>query len=265
MINIYENLKSDLYISHNKLRNNPESFIPILERDMKYLIGNILSRPDETPILTNEGRDAYEEAIMFLRNQESCHSLNNSIYLELAADQHAKDCGINGQSSHLSSDGKSLSERIEAHCEWSEFIGENIDFSSISAEQVLISLLIDDGLPDRPHRKNLFSQKYRHYGIGVSHHKTHQSVCVLIYAADVRKKGTSFYNYENCKYEYPNTMQKKKIINQFQEEDEDAPNDCIGVRYEEINKSFKNVNVKVTKKIYTLRNGNEHIIEIEDF
>ena len=266
MLNLYENLKSDLYISHNLLRNNPQSFIPILEREMGYFMENILCRPDETPILTVEGKSPYMEAISFLKNQVPCCDLQKSHDLEQAAEDHAKDCGVNGLSSHVSSDGRNLSDRIEAYCEWNRLIGQNIDFSSKTAEQVLISLLIDDGLPDRPHRKNLFNQKYNLFGIGTSSHKTYQSVAVIVYAAGVREKGTSYYNLDECKYNFPKDSQvKKNIVNEFQREDQDAPDDCVAVRYEETNKSFRNHEVKVTKKIYTLKNGSEHIIEIEDF
>ena len=59
-------------------------------------------------------------------------------------------------------------------------------------------------------------------------------------------------------------MNKTKTKNAFQEDDPDAPDNTVSVK---IVKGTKNINGrdrKITKKIYTLDTGAQHIVEIED-
>ena len=42
----------------NRLRENPKSFIPILEEEMKYFDGNVLEVPDKIPLELEEGPKA---------------------------------------------------------------------------------------------------------------------------------------------------------------------------------------------------------------
>jgi uncharacterized protein YkwD len=262
-MSVFDKLKQELYIEHNNLRTNPSYFIQILEEDIKSFKNLILFRPGNQPIQTYEGISAYVEAIEFLKKQHSVNELTRSSYLEEAATLHAKDSGANGLVSHESSEGRKLSERIEDLCEWSEIIGENVDFGSKTAINLLIALLVDDGVKGRPHRAHLFNRNYNYIGIGVSAHKLHGNITVIDYAGQVRAKGTAYFDYDNYKYEFPE-VKKKEITNSFQYDDADAPDDCVLFELEKVTKSYKGKDVQVTKKIYTLKNGTQHIVEIED-
>ena len=63
-------------------------------------------------------------------------------------------CGNNG------SDGSNMSIRLEKYGDWSGKIGENIEFGSKSAIEIVSSLLIDDGVANRGHRKNITSDSF---------------------------------------------------------------------------------------------------------
>ena len=59
-------------------------------------------------------------------------------------------------------------------------------------------------------------------------------------------------------------MGKKRNKNAFQEDDPDAPDNTISVKIVKTTKRIKGKNKKITKKIYTLDNGAQHIVEIEE-
>jgi hypothetical protein len=57
-------------VLQNKIRVNPKSFIAILERSIQRFHGNIYTTDDGcSAIVTEEGPEAFMEAIEFLRAQ----------------------------------------------------------------------------------------------------------------------------------------------------------------------------------------------------
>ena len=52
-----------------------------------------------------------------------------------------------------------IEERISKYVDWDVAISENIDFGGFTGEDVIINLLVDDGVEDRSHRSNLFNTK----------------------------------------------------------------------------------------------------------
>ena len=46
--------------------------------------------------------------------------------------------------------------RVEKYGSWSGSIAENIDMGNSNALDVITALIIDDGVPNRGHRNNLF-------------------------------------------------------------------------------------------------------------
>ena len=60
----------DVFELQNMVRSNPQSFIPVLEKALTRFIGSVLKTEDgESAIETDEGPDAYLEAIEFLKEQ----------------------------------------------------------------------------------------------------------------------------------------------------------------------------------------------------
>ena len=66
---------------------------------------------------------------------------------------------------------------------WSERVAENISYGGYSARGVVIQLIVDDGVPGRGHRINLFNPDYRQVGIGCGRHARFHDMCVLDFAA----------------------------------------------------------------------------------
>ena len=93
---------------------------------------------------------------------------------------------------------------------------------------------------------------------------------VVDFAGGVRDKDKPFYDYSNYKYQYPEDLSKKsepkpkKIKNNYQLDDEDAPDDTVSVKVIKQTKLFNGKVHRVTKKLYTLSDGSTKIVEVED-
>jgi uncharacterized protein YkwD len=266
----YNNLSKQVLDVTNKVRTDPKSYVNILSENLKYFRGNIFAKPGQDAIQTNEGRSAYEEAIDFLKVQPVVGPLNHSEHLYNACRDHIKDIGPKGLASHDGSDGSNVSDRIERYGEWDGALAENIEFGGKTAEEIVISWIVDDGLKyeGRMHRKNLFGADFKYAGVYTGDHKEYGTVTVMDFTAGVRNKGEESPDVQNFIRDYLDktlySNEKKQSKNAFQEEDPDAPDDTVSVRYQKVIKNIRGKDRKVTKKIYTLTDGSQHIVEIEE-
>ena len=261
----YDKLAKDLFISHNKIREDPKSFILKLKKWSKKFRDKTLFLLDENPLETIEGINAVEEAIRFLSVQKSVPKLNYSEELSKAAKDHANDIGEHNLHGHDGSDGSMLSDRIERYTEWDDSCAESIDLGYKNADNIILNLLIDDGSEGRNQRINLFSTNYKHIGIGCAFHKSYNHCSVFVYAKSLREIGQAPNVGINFMQDYiQKTFYKRYVVNKFQEEDPDAPDDTIDVKITKCYKTIGGKEKKITKKIYTLKDKSLHIMEIEE-
>ena len=74
--------------------------------------------------------------------------------------------------SHIGSDKSNFRDRIERHCKWGGSLFEAIDYGlKDTARDVVISLIVDDGVPKRIHRQNIMSKDHKHVAIAGGPHK----------------------------------------------------------------------------------------------
>ena len=261
-------IQRDLFIELNNLRKNPKSYIPLIEAEMKLLKkNNILKKLDSNlQIQTIEGKDAYLDAIKFLQLQQPVPPLKEETRLSSAAMDLVKDIGKRGIVSHQDQNGQYVSERIEKYCEWDYSAGEVIEVSSKNPQDILISLLVDDGLKNRPDRKTNFNQKYNFVGIGTGPHLEYEIVTVIVFTGSIRQKGTLFYQL-GSNFELRNQYGEDEggIDNPYLINDPDAPDKTSGMRIVKCKKNLGNKKIIVTKKFYKLDNGNEYVVELEEF
>lgn len=261
-------VENDFYTTLNNLRQDPQSFIGHLEDFKKLFKGDILYRPGEIPLQTVEGVSAIDECIEDLTKTKPLEPLKRADELDRAARAHCDDIGPKGLTSHDGTDGSNCSDRIERYCEWEETCAENLDFGSKNGFNCLISLLIDDGVQGRGHRKNLLSNKVRYVGIAGGNHKEYEGCLVVDFVGNYRSKDKPFFDRKTYKYEYPEDLSKKpeprKIKNIYQRDDEDAPDDCVAVKTVKQTKLYEGKVHRITKKIYTLKDGSTTIVEVQD-
>ena len=139
---------------------------------------------DHVPIRTNEGRSAVLEAAEFLESVEPVMELiGYSEALHLAARDHVLDQGPTGGIGHSGTDGSRPGQRMRRYGEPGDatgsLTGEVINYGDETPRMTVIQLVIDDGVPDRGHRHNLFNPKFRAAGAAIGYHKEYGTMVVV--------------------------------------------------------------------------------------
>ena len=175
----------------NKFRANPRELARHLQQLKKYLDknSNILSEPDKIQIQMVEGEEVFNEAINYLNNLRPLQPFQWEEALAQSAQEHVDDIGPKGLLLYQSSDGTEPEDRIAKYGDYVESLGENIDFGPNDALGVIVSLTLDDGEEERPHRENLFKNEYKKIGIACGPHQTEFQMCVMDLAYDFIPKG----------------------------------------------------------------------------
>jgi uncharacterized protein YkwD len=97
-----------------------------------------------------------------------------------AAHYHANDMGKKGLIGHKSSNGVDFFARIRSFMNpIGDFsFAENCAYGFSSANDIVLQLLIDEGVPALGHRKNLLSDKFDLVGVSILPHKNYRHNCV---------------------------------------------------------------------------------------
>ncbi len=172
----------------NKARTAPKGYASLLEQYKKYYDKKLLKLPGEIPILTKEGARAAVEAIRFLRSAKPVPPMHPSKGMSMGAKDHATDQGSSGSSQHQGSDGSQPWDRVNRYGTWEKSIAENIACGSDKARNIVVFLIIDDGVSSRGHRKNIFNPDFRVIGIACGHHATYRTICVTTFAGGYKEK-----------------------------------------------------------------------------
>jgi uncharacterized protein YkwD len=106
-----------------------------------------------------------------------------------AADHCADQAG--GGFGHEGRDRSHAGERIARYGNFSGGWAENISYGKSSARAVVIALIIDDGLPARKHRKNIFNPTYNYAGAAFGRHAQFGTMCSMDFAGGYAERGES--------------------------------------------------------------------------
>jgi uncharacterized protein YkwD len=80
------------------------------------------------------------------------------------------------------------SDRIERHGNWESVIGENVAYGQSTAREVVAAFIVDDGVPGREHRKNLFNAAFHVMGVDCGPHSMYTTTCAITFAGGFREK-----------------------------------------------------------------------------
>ena len=72
---------------------------------------------------------------------------------------------------------------------WNGVSGENISYGPSQARQVVMGLIIDDGVDDRGHRVNIFKPDFRVAGVACGRHELYGTMCTIVYAEEYFEGG----------------------------------------------------------------------------
>lgn len=174
----------------NLARSHPEIYAGRLQQLRATFRGDLLVLPGGTLLRTKEGVRAVDEAIRFLQKQNPLPPLDPSRGMCAAAADHVAD-QRNGDFGHAGSDRSNPGERLNRYGTWHVLWGENISYGKATARDIVMALIVDDGLPGRKHRKNIFNPEFHFAGAAVGPHARYRTLCSIEFAAVYLERGQS--------------------------------------------------------------------------
>jgi uncharacterized protein YkwD len=174
----------------NLARQNPALYATFVEELRGRMSGNMMVLPGRTRIRTKEGAAALDEAIRFLRNAQPQAPLALSPGMCRAAADHCAD-QASGGFGHAGRDSSHADGRIARYGTFGGCWGENISYGKSTARDVVLALIIDDGLPARKHRKNIFNPNFNFAGAAFGRHARFGTVCSMDFAGSYIERGQS--------------------------------------------------------------------------
>jgi uncharacterized protein YkwD len=169
----------------NLARQNPAGYAAHLEELRSQFNGRFLVLPGKTKIYTREGLGAVDEAIRFLRSAQPLQPLTLSPGMCRGAADHCAS-QVGGAIGH----GNPAS-RMNRYGNWAAAWGENIAYGKTNARDIVMALIIDDGLRARKHRANIFAAKFNYAGAAYGPHARYGSVCSIDFAGAYSERGQS--------------------------------------------------------------------------
>jgi uncharacterized protein YkwD len=167
----------------NLARQTPALYAAYLEELRSHFNGTFLVLPGRTRVYTKEGLRAVDEAIRFLHSTHPQSPLVLSTGMCKGAADHCAD-----QAGGATGHGNPAS-RISRYGTWSSSWGENIAYGKMTAREIVMALIIDDGLPARKHRKNIFNPAFNYAGAAFGPHARYRSVCSIDFAGGYAEHG----------------------------------------------------------------------------
>jgi uncharacterized protein YkwD len=181
-------MAQQLLAETNLARTTPQRYAEHLQELRRRFVGNAYQMPGTLAIvMTSEGVAALDEAIHFLKAQKPLAPLSWSEGLADSAADLVRDQGASGQIGHTGSRSGDMLQRIERHGSWISTVAENIGYGPDTARMMVMQLIIDDGVSDRGHRKNIFNPAFKVAGASCGAHAEFRRMCVMDFAGGFKQ------------------------------------------------------------------------------
>lgn len=164
----------------NAVRTNPQYLIPYLEDYKKLFKGKNVDYPNMM-MLTFEGTKAVDEAINFLKKAPKLTPLQYSNGLAKPAKLQLTDLMENYSLGHTGKDGSNVPKRVARYGKGGK-LAENIMNLFSDPREIIMHLIIDDGLKGRGHRKNIFDKTFKQVGIAFGRGQKNDPISVMVFA-----------------------------------------------------------------------------------
>ncbi len=178
-------MERQVIVEMSLARTQPRRYAAFLRQLRSYYEGYLFKEPGRITVLTHEGVRALDQAVRFLESTPPAGPLEWNEVLFLAAMDLARDQSRTAATGHSGSDGSTMVQRIERYGKWTGTAAENIEYGDAEARRITINLIVDDGVADRGHRRNIFNREIKLAGSAIAPHRTYRHVCVIDFAAAI--------------------------------------------------------------------------------
>lgn len=156
--------EKEIMMIMNLVRMYPQAFVAIVENEYR---GNKSSR-------------YYTSLIATLKRSPSSRPLQPHPTVTRASRYHALDMGTTGRTGHISTNGDSGIQRVSkvmnrSIAAWAE----NCSYGYDNPKEIIIQLLVDEGIPSLGHRENILEPRYTHAGVAFEPHKAYRNNSVV--------------------------------------------------------------------------------------
>ena len=172
----------------NRVRENPKSYINILERYKGYFDGDRLKLPNlDYAFKTHEGVAPYDECIKYLRTADTSPRLVPSKGLTGIADELMKVL-LKDYNKISSVDMESLRNKYGTS---SGSFNRIIQCGGTTPEQIVVHLLVCDGEKNRRQREAILSKTYKKIGLASGEHESFSRASIIILVTSFENKNNS--------------------------------------------------------------------------
>jgi uncharacterized protein YkwD len=182
-VNYLTSDEKDVILELNKIRFNPSKYA---RENMKWIgvfyEGKLLKLPGKEILKTVEGKAAFDECIQWLEKSKPAPVLYPSKGMSKACSLLVYYQSTTGETGHRGSGNSSPSDRIKNFGTFEGDFAENIHYGDCEPAFIIISLLIDDGVKSRGHRKNILDPSFNATGVAIGKHKTYEQMCTNTFA-----------------------------------------------------------------------------------
>lgn len=168
----------------NQIRADPPAYARELHRQLRRDAGDDDGGRGRGAI--GDDPDAVEDAIDFLRRQPPLPPLARDSRLAAAARSHVMWQGPRGGVGHGAPGA--LGRRLQAQGLWAGLEAESISYGQRTPDDVVRQLVVDSGVPNRGHRKDLFGAAYQAAGVACGPHAEYGALCVIDFAGAIMRR-----------------------------------------------------------------------------
>jgi uncharacterized protein YkwD len=182
-VNYLSPVEKSVILEINKVRADPKKYARLYIRpELQYYSGKFYRKPGQARIQTYEGVKAVEECITVLMNLGSAPPLTPEPGLSRAARDLAYEQERTGQTGHTGIDDSTPLTRIRRYGGGHTVTAENLYYGAEQAREIVVQLLIDDGMATRVQRANILNGHFSRAGVSFASHPSYKSVCVITFA-----------------------------------------------------------------------------------
>jgi uncharacterized protein YkwD len=181
--------EKDVILEMNKARADPKKYSELYIKPMlQYNWGgpfganSYLAPGENVYTSTKEGKNGIQSCINDLSKRQNMSPLLPTEGLFLAAKDHVNDTGPKGITGHTGSDRSSMGQRINRYGKWDGGAGENISYGHNIGRDIVVQLIVDDGVSNRGHRNNILNKNFKYAGGASGNHSEFTYMCVIDYA-----------------------------------------------------------------------------------